>query len=257
MSKNERYIFWSGGKDSTATICLCHELGIKIDSIVMSEVMFDHERNISGENPEHIKWVYEVAIPTIENKFGYQVIVLKDSSDYVSEFNFLVGSRTKKPERIGKKRGFFLGGKCIGNNRLKLRPIRQYLKMHKNCEQIVGIAIDETDRLEKETMNNKRSILAEQGITEAMTYDICRKYNLLSPIYAKRKRQGCWFCPNQSTQELAELKKLYPQLWAELKKLAQEKNTVSNSFKYRASFFQVEQQVNLINNQITFFELLS
>jgi len=32
---------WSGCKDSTATVILAHENKIKIDKIVMSEVMFD------------------------------------------------------------------------------------------------------------------------------------------------------------------------------------------------------------------------
>lgn len=34
-------ICWSGGKDSTATIVLAHELGIPIDLIVISLLWFD------------------------------------------------------------------------------------------------------------------------------------------------------------------------------------------------------------------------
>ena len=52
------YLSWSGGKDSSASIILCHEQGIPLDGVIFSEVMFDLSRNISGENPEHIKWVY-------------------------------------------------------------------------------------------------------------------------------------------------------------------------------------------------------
>ena len=58
----ERYLMWSGGKDSSASIVLCYENNIHIDGIVMSEVMFDHSRNISGEDIEHITWVKNVAI---------------------------------------------------------------------------------------------------------------------------------------------------------------------------------------------------
>ena len=72
----KRYLSWSGGKDSSASIVLCHEKGIPLDGVVFSEVMFSHERHISGENPEHIRWVYETAIPTIE-KMGYPVNILK------------------------------------------------------------------------------------------------------------------------------------------------------------------------------------
>lgn len=48
----KRYLSWSGGKDSSASIVLCHEKGIPLDGVVFSEVMFSHERHISGENPE-------------------------------------------------------------------------------------------------------------------------------------------------------------------------------------------------------------
>lgn len=254
----KRYVAWSGGKDSTASICKCYELGIKVDGVVMSEVMFDLKRNISGENPKHIQWVYNVAIPIIENVFGYKVIILRDKSDYIQEFNHRIGKRSKVPERIGKKRGWFIGGMCIGNDRLKMRPINKFFKKVGKCETIVGIAADEKERYEKKTMQEtgKRSILFELGITEEMTYDICRKYNLLSPIYDNVSRSGCWFCPNQGIPEFAALKKQHPELWAELKLLSQDKEIVSQGFKYGQTFEEVEWQVDLINNQMTIFDIL-
>jgi 3'-phosphoadenosine 5'-phosphosulfate sulfotransferase (PAPS reductase)/FAD synthetase len=251
----ETYIFWSGGKDSTATICLAHELGLKIDGVVMSEVMFDHKRNISGENPEHIKWIYDVAIPIIENEFGYKVIVLRDKSDYLQEFNKIT-KRSCKPERIGKKHGYFLSGKCKGNDVLKMRPIRQFVRKHKGCTQIVGIALDEPHRAKKKTMNNKRSLLIENKITESMCYEICRKYNLLSPIYNYSNRGGCWFCPNAKTGELARLKKEYPNLWNELVLLSQDKNLIKYKFNFTQTIPEIEKDIDLINNQMNLFDLL-
>ena len=99
----KRYLFWSGGKDSSASICICYEKGIKLDAVVMSEVMFSHKRNISGENPLHIWWVKNVAIPIIES-MGYKVIILKDKEDYLSLFNHRI-TKSDVPERIGKKAG--------------------------------------------------------------------------------------------------------------------------------------------------------
>ena len=64
----DRYLMWSGGKDSTEILILCHENGIHLDGIIFSEVMFDHSRNISAENPTFIKWIYETAIPKIKEK---------------------------------------------------------------------------------------------------------------------------------------------------------------------------------------------
>lgn len=258
LDKTKRFICWSGGKDSTASICKCYELGIRVDGVVITEVMFDLKRNISGENPKHIKWVYDVAIPIIKNVFGYEVIILRDKSDYIQEFNHRVGKKSKIPSRIGKKRGWFIGGMCIGNDRLKMRPLRKFFKSIGKCETIVGIAADEPKRYNKKTMQEagKRSILFELGITESMTYDICRKYNLLSPIYESVSRGGCWFCPNQAIAEFAALKKEYPELWAELKLLSQDKEIVSQGFKYGKTFQEVEKEVDLINNQMTIFDIL-
>lgn len=60
----------SFGKDSIATILLALENGEPLDRIVFVEVMFDNKRGISGEDPDHIKWVKDVAIPKIEELWG-------------------------------------------------------------------------------------------------------------------------------------------------------------------------------------------
>ncbi len=188
----KRYLSWSGGKDSSASIALCYEKGIYLDGVVMSEVMFDHSRNISGENPEHIKWVYETAIPIIE-KMGYPVMVVKGKEDYLSLFNHRI-EKSNVPDRIGKKVGWLLGGMCAANDRLKMRPLREFFKRVGECEQIVGIALDEPKRLERlKDKLNHWSILEQEQVVEADTYAICKSYNLLSPTYDKHKRGGVGF----------------------------------------------------------------
>lgn len=244
------YISWSGGKDSTASIILAHELGMKIDGVVMVEVMFDHARNISGEEPEHIEWVYKTAIPIIEQRFGYKVIMLRDKSDYMQEFYHKI-QKSKVKSRVGKFAGFFIGGMCVGNNRLKMRPLNRFFRQ--DCEQIVGIAKDEPKRL-KRLKPNCRSILAENNITEKMAYEMCQKHGLLSPIYQNNFRGGCWFCPNQSIKEFARLNRNYPKLYNELEKLSKSDNLASKGFRYGLTFSEVDEQVKLINNQISFFD---
>ncbi len=251
----KRFISWSGGKDSGASIPICAKMGLDVDGVVMSEVMFDHKRNISGENPRHIEWVYDVAKPTIEKTFGYKVIILHDESDYLQEFNHII-TKSDYPERIGKKAGWLIGGMCVANDRLKMRPLREFFKGVGKCEQIVGIAYDEPERLEKKIMRGRRSVLAENKVFEADTYAICRHYGLLSPTYDDKKRNGCWFCPNQSVQEFALLKKHYPELWEELKKLSYDPDIVGQGFKYGVTFAEIERRVDAINNQITIWDIL-
>ena len=58
-------ISWSGGKDSTATVILMHEHQNEIlkegDEVIIlfAEVMFDKKHNVSGHNPDIIRFIYE------------------------------------------------------------------------------------------------------------------------------------------------------------------------------------------------------
>lgn len=247
----KRYISWSGGKDSSASIIVCHEKGIKIDGVIFAEVMFDKKRGISGENPEHIEWIYNTAIPIIEKDFGYPVTVLRADRDYLDLFYRKV-QNSKIPERNSKYSGYAIGGMCKVNL-LKVSPIKKWNKSVGIHEEIIGIASDEFERY-KNIKENKRSVLIEYGITEKMTYDICEKYNLLSPIYKTESRGGCWFCPNSSIKSFALLAKKHPELWEELRILSKETNVVSQGFKYGKTFAEVDNEVEEINKQITFYD---
>lgn len=80
----------SFGKDSIATILLALENNEPLDRAVFSEVMFDHSRNISGELPEHIEWVHDVAMPKLES-MNVVVDVVKAERDYKYFFTNAVG----------------------------------------------------------------------------------------------------------------------------------------------------------------------
>lgn len=236
---------WSGGKDSTASIILAHENNEPLDKIVMSEVMFDNKRNISGELPEHINWIYNTAIPRFK-EWGYDVEIVRSKRDYCSLF-YGICKKSKYPERIGKYHGFLLGGKCAANRDLKVKPINDYYKkLDKDVIQYVGIAIDEPERLQRLKGTNKVSLLEKYKVKEQKAKELCLKYNLLSPSYDFTNRGGCWFCPNQTYDELAHLKLHHPELWEELIKLSKVENLISYGFKYGKTIENVEQKINKI-----------
>ena len=249
------YISWSGGKDSTASVILCHEHNIHLDGIIMSEVMYDHSRNISGENPQQIKWIYEVAIPKFES-WGYNVTILRDKEDYLSLFNHII-TTSKDENRNGKRQGFLFGGGCLANDRLKMRPLRKYFKQVGEHMQIVGIAVDEDERLERlHKQENKYSILEKYSYTEQMAFNLCERYDLLSPIYNYSFRGGCWFCPNAKIKERCEFRKNYPQLWQELIELGDLPNLAQKGFDYGKTIQEVTNEMDkydkFINTQMKF-----
>lgn len=237
-----KVICWSGGKDSTATVILAHENNIKIDKIIMSEVMFDKSKGISNEDEEHMNFVINIAIPQFK-KWGYETEILHDKEDYLSLFY----KAKIRGERKGKLQGFPMGGMCWLNDKCKMRPIKQFLKEYKGCTEYVGIAVDEPKRLKRlHLKENKISLLEKYDYTKKMAYDLCKKYNLLSPIYFKEKatRNGCWNCPNKSIFAFMQLKTEKPEKWEMLRQLSKTPNLCSYGFKYGMTFEVLETRVN-------------
>lgn len=235
----------SFGKDSIASILLALEHGEPLDEAVFVEVMFDHARNISGEIPEHIDWIYSTAIPMLE-AMGVRTRVLRSEKDYVWFFNYIV----TRGKRAGKHYGFPVGGGCFINRNCKIAPIRRYLRgFREEVTQYIGIAADEPKRLAR-LQSGKVSLLAKYGYTEAMARELCERHGLLSPIYKTGTRGGCWFCPNARISSFCHLRMEHPSLWAELERLSHTPNLCSYGFKYGKTLQEVEREMDLYDARL-------
>lgn len=243
---------WSGGKDSTASVILDYIHGLPTSTIIFSEVMFDKKRGISGEFPEHIEFVMNKAKPLFES-WGYKVKIVRAKKDYLDLFHHVV-KRSSKPEKIGKKKGFLIGGHCDASRDLKIRAIKDFYRPldleGAKYTQYVGIAVDEPTRLERLRGTNKISLLERFGYTEKMAFDLCKKYDLLSPMYKISRRCGCWFCPNQSYSQIAWLKRIHPELWDELRQLSKVENKATPFFKYTDTFADADEKADAINARL-------
>ncbi len=87
-----------------------------------------------------------------------------------------------------------------------------------NTVQYLGIAADEPERIARHTKPGTVLPLVDIGWVEAYCRQWCEENDLLSPIYHSASRGGCWFCHNQSMDQLRLLRKNYPQLWSLLLK---------------------------------------
>lgn len=222
----------------------------------MSEVMFD--KNISGELPEHMEFVHNKAIPLFEN-WGFEVEILHAEKTYMDCFNNII-NQSRLKERNGKRQGFPMALKCMINSRCKIKPIDDYLKsIHGEYKQYVGIAIDEPTRLERlKKDKTQESILAKYEYTEQMAYDLCKKFDLLSPTYEFSKRGGCWFCPNARDCELRHLRKNHADLWNILLRLEEEPNLIGDKWNTlkKTSIHMKEEQFMWEDRQISIFDFL-
>lgn len=220
----------SFGKDSMATLILAAEQGIPIDRVMYCDIRFNEE--ISGEHPLMAKW-----IPTAEKKLKELFGVTVDHAYSGVSFEEQFYKVKQKGNHVGDRYGFPFVISAWCNGMLKLQAIKKYEAQFRNEETttFVGIAYDEPVRWErmrkKETERRKyRSLLVEQKLTEQDAIRICRRYDLLSPMYEVDGiyRGGCWFCPKQCLADLYSLWKNYPELFAIL--LAMEPSSC-NTFK--------------------------
>jgi hypothetical protein len=242
---------WSGGKDSTASIILAHEHNDPLDEVIYVEVMFD--KDTSGEIPEHRDFIYNVAIPQVES-WGYPVTILRSDRTYLDCFYH----KLTKGKRVGMTQGFPMQGKCKINSDCKMRPIQRYMKSQpKNLIQYVGIAADEPKRLAR-LEDYKVSLLTKYNYTEQMAFELCKKYNLLSPIYEFTKRGGCFFCMNARDCELKHLRDNHSELWNKLLSLEDEENLAGPIWNTRTqtSLHDKEEQFYWEGQQISIFDFM-
>ncbi len=246
---------FSGGKDSAATVILAHEHGDPLDTIIFSEVMFDKE--ISGELPEHIEFIKNKCVPLFES-WGYEVKILHAKLNYMDIF-------MREPTRgkrvgTGLKTGFPMARKCQINRSVKVQAIKDYLKdMDPDSYiQYIGIAVDEPERLERLRGTNKISLLEKYGHTEQMAFELCKKYELLSPIYEFAPRGRCWFCPNAKYAELRHLRTEHRDLWDRLLRLEERNDLIGNIFNTlnKKSIHDYENMFFWEDNQLTIFDYI-
>lgn len=204
-----------------ATILLALEHNEPLDRVVFAEVMFDHEKGISGEIPEHIDWIHNVAIPKLES-MGVKVDVVRGERDYKYFFSQVISSRGK---HAGKISGYPIAGRCFINRDCKMKPVRDYYKQFKEDYDIVcyvGVAIDEPKRLTRLRGSNKVSLLEKYGYTEEMAYELCKRNGLLSPLYEIGNRGVFFLSQRQNTR-------VYPSPQKSSRHLAGNERFIENS----------------------------
>lgn len=193
-------VSWSGGKDSTAAVLLNIAAGYEV-KVVCYIPMFDQTTPLIM--PDHLEFLRRAA-----DRFR----ALGADVHFVHGITYtdFVLHTTTRGKNAGKIHGFPvpIAGMCAFARDSKLKALRSVYVGPYHWEDI-GIAIDEKER-QKQLSVKKRSILCTERITEARAKDICISNGLLSPVYSRRKRDGCVLCPNGSEAEREAWFAAYP-----------------------------------------------
>lgn len=233
----------SFGKDSLAMIIKIKELGLPLDEVIYCDIRFNEQ--ISGEMPKMAKFIPK-AEKILKDRWGIEVKHLRGVT-FEEQFYKV----KQKGNHIGDNYGFpyTIGAWC--NARLKLQPIQKYLNSIKEpYKQYVGIAYDEPKRYERLDHENEIALLYDLKITEKEAMEICRKNNLLSPIYEDSFRGGCWFCVKQSIGQLEFLYNNYPALF---NKLVEMEKDSSNTFKPNTTIESLKKRFETKKRQLKLY----
>lgn len=206
MGKVEHILSLSYGKDSLACLGAIEKLGWPLDRIVHAEIWATPE--IPADLPEMVNFKYK-ADKIILERWGIKVEHFRSKVTFEEQFYKVMKRRNGETCIYGFP--YLLGVWC--RSCLKVSAINEAIKGAKGCIQYIGIAADEPERFHNFT-NTKKSPLVELGWDEAYCRKWCEENDLLSPIYTTVARGGCWFCHNQSVNQLRLLRKNHPDLWA-------------------------------------------
>lgn len=182
------------------------ELGWPLDRIVHAEVWATD--TIPADLPPMVEFKKKANV-IIKDLYGIEVEHYRSIKSFQDCFYSKVSSRAKGCY-AGGIRGWpiRLGQYCLRD--LKLPALKAANRS--NGIYYLGIALDEPNRFHN-LSDTKKSPLVEAGWTEAMCREWCEKNGLLSPIYTTATRGGCWFCHNQSINQLRLLRRNYPEYW--------------------------------------------
>lgn len=205
--------------------------------------MFDE--GISGEVPEHREFIYDIAIPKLED-WGVKVVILRSENTYVSSFMRTI----RRGAKIGQIKGFPLCGHCNIQRDCKTSPLNKYKReLGENAVQYIGIAANEQSRLLR-LGENRISLLEKYGKTEADAVEIVKAKGLLSPIYEFASRNGCFFCPNAKPRELRHLYDHHKDLWELMLTLQAVPNKATELFNRTQKFSDIDNDFQMQDAQI-------
>jgi 3'-phosphoadenosine 5'-phosphosulfate sulfotransferase (PAPS reductase)/FAD synthetase len=251
LMEKQKYIVvsFSGGKDSTAMLLKMIELKEHIDEVIFCDTY--------KEFPQMYTHIEKVKKVVEDNGIKFTTIKNEKSFDY---FMLEKPIKRKNPEKFIARYGKEANGYSWAHSHtrwctkeMKIQVINKYLRELNEkyfVIQCVGIAADETKRLERDNQKQEshRHPLVEWGWNEKQCLEYC--YSLgydWSGLYKIFDRVSCWCCPLKTLEELRQLRKHFPELWAELMEM--DKKAFSQ-FKTSYSVEELEIRFNFEEERI-------
>jgi 3'-phosphoadenosine 5'-phosphosulfate sulfotransferase (PAPS reductase)/FAD synthetase len=192
---------FSGGKDSTFLLLELIRRKYPLDEVVFFDTGWEFPAMY-----EHIEKVKKICH---ENGVKFVTLHPPKNFDYL-----MLEHITSK----GNKGYSWCGGNSRWGTAYKMQTIDKWSQQNKGSIVYIGIAADETERLERERKDFTRFPLADWGITEAECLQGCYDDGFdWGGMYEHLDRLSCMYCRNKNLKELRNIRKYYPDVWDRLK----------------------------------------
>lgn len=197
----------SFGKDSLAMLLILLEKQYRLDEVVFYDTGM--EFNAIYKTRDKIK--------KLLGKRGIKYTELKPKEPFL--YKMLEKEVHKREGTIQKGYGL-CGGKCRWGTTDKNVAIEKYLKTQygQAYKEYIGIAVDETKRIEKERNEHKLLPLVDWKMTEKDCLEYCYKQEYEWKengirLYDVLDRVSCWCCANKNKKELDNMFKYLPEYY--------------------------------------------
>lgn len=238
MKFNEKWTYVASvsfGKDSLAMLLLLIEKGYPLDEVVFYN---------TGMEFECIYKIRDKVKKILEDK---QIPFSEIFPPYDFEYKMLEKPIKHRDGSISKGYGW-CGNKCRWGTRDKTLAIKKYLKKKyfNGYYEYIGIAVDETNRIENNKNEKKLMPLVEWNMTEKDCLEFCYKqgYNWEEngvELYSVLDRVSCWCCSNKNLKELNAYYKLLPEYWDKLKYL--QSKIDKPLYNNKKTIFEIEEEL--------------
>lgn len=197
----------SFGKDSLAMLLMLIEKKYKLDEIIFYDTGME------------FKAIYEIRdkIKELLEKIGIKYTELHPKEPFY--YKMLEKKVHKRDGTIQYGYGL-CGGRCRWGTTEKNKTIEKYLKEKygQDYREYIGIAADETKRIEKERKEHKLLPLVAWKMTERNCLEYCYNRGFYwveneIGLYDILDRVSCWCCANKNKKELENMRIYLPQYY--------------------------------------------
>lgn len=190
------FIAFSGGVESSAMCILYGRGATAVFTDTGSEHAYMYERIEQMRRALDIIHEGQFELVTLKASVTAKGERVESLTDYIARMNFFPSADKRF---------------CTAD--FKVVPLDNYLKSQGECELLIGLNADETDREGNHGLlaNVKyRYPLIEDGYTRQDCVSILEKYGLAPTFPAYMRRGGCIFCPFKSKKEYRAMVHLAP-----------------------------------------------